>query len=159
MACGRDQSSNDLLRELHWLLVKQRIIYKLIIYVYKALNDMAPLPWHISRTRILLNIGKDCDPLQIRPGWLFPDLPNVPVTWALLPLLFTSGMNFLFLFIYVNRSLCLCSRGSWKLTCFHNLFSVFHLFSFVKRSVLRGALYKCFGNNNYDKKFRCTIST
>ena len=42
MSCGRDQSSTDLLRELHWLPVKQRIIYKLILYIYKALNDMAP---------------------------------------------------------------------------------------------------------------------
>ena len=42
MSCGCDQSSTDLLRELHWLPVKQRIIYKLMLYIYKALNDMAP---------------------------------------------------------------------------------------------------------------------
>ena len=42
MACGCDQSSTDLFRELHWLPVRQRIIYKLKLYVYKALNDMAP---------------------------------------------------------------------------------------------------------------------
>ena len=55
------------------------------------------LPWHISRTLILLNIGNDCNPLQIRPGWLFPDLSNVPVTWALLLPLLASGMIFLFI--------------------------------------------------------------
>ena len=32
MSCRRGQSSTDLLRELHWLLVKQRIIYKLMLY-------------------------------------------------------------------------------------------------------------------------------
>ena len=42
LSCGRDQSSTDLFRELHWLPVKQRIIYKLMLYIYKALNDMAP---------------------------------------------------------------------------------------------------------------------
>ena len=42
LSCGRDQSSTDLFRELHWLPVKQRIIYKLMLYFYKALNDMAP---------------------------------------------------------------------------------------------------------------------
>ena len=108
MSCGRDQSSTDLLRELHWLPVKQRITYKLMLYIYKALNNMALvtfLPWHISRTLILLNIGNDCDPLQVRPGWLFPDLSNVPVTWALLSLLLASGI--ILLFIYVNRSPCL----------------------------------------------------
>ena len=42
MSCGRDQSSSDLLRGLHWLPVKQRIIYKPMLYIYKALNDMAP---------------------------------------------------------------------------------------------------------------------
>ena len=149
MSCGRDQSSTDLLRELHWLPVKQRTIYKLMMYIYKALNDMAPC--YISAMTHLQNtdpavIGNDCDPLQIRPGWLFPDLSNVPVTWALLLPLLASGM--IFLFIYVNRSPCLCSRGSWKLTCFHNFCSLFfHSFSFVKCSVLHGALNKCFGNN------------
>ena len=42
LSCGCDQSSTDLFRELHWLPVKQRIIYKLMLYIYKALNDMAP---------------------------------------------------------------------------------------------------------------------
>ena len=36
------QSSTDLLRELHWLPVKQRLIYELMLYIYKAVNDMAP---------------------------------------------------------------------------------------------------------------------
>ena len=83
------------------------------------------LPWYISRTLILLNMGNDCDPLQIRPGWLFPDHSNVPVTWALLSLLLASGM--ISLFIYVNCSPWLCSRGSWKLTCFHNFCSLFFI--------------------------------
>ena len=40
------------------------------------------LPWRIFRTLMPLNIGNDCEPLQIRPGWLFPDLSNEPVIWA-----------------------------------------------------------------------------
>ena len=41
LACGRDQSCTDLFRDLRWLPVKQRIIYKLMLYVCKAVNDMA----------------------------------------------------------------------------------------------------------------------
>ena len=137
LSCGRDQSSTDLFRELHWLPVKQRIIYKLMLYIYKALNDMAPC--YISAMVHLQNT----DPAEYRQRlrsssdqtrWLFSDLSNVPVTCALPLLLLASGMIFLFLasgmiflFIYVNRSPCLCSRGSWKLTCFHNLCSLFFI--------------------------------
>ena len=60
MSCGRDQSSVDLLKELHWLPVKQRIIYKLMLYIYKALNNMAP--WYISAMTHLQNI----DPAEYR---------------------------------------------------------------------------------------------
>ena len=31
------------LKSLHWLPVKQRITYKLLLYVYKALNGLAPM--------------------------------------------------------------------------------------------------------------------
>ena len=39
---GNPSVWNDLFRELHWLPVKQRIIFKFMLYIYKALNDMAP---------------------------------------------------------------------------------------------------------------------
>ena len=55
MSCGRDQFSTDLLRELHWLPVKQRIIYKLMLHIYKALNDMDPC--YISAVTHLQNTG------------------------------------------------------------------------------------------------------
>ena len=41
-SCGRDQPSAGLLRELHWLPVKQRIHYKILLYVYKCLLSDAP---------------------------------------------------------------------------------------------------------------------
>ena len=41
-ACGRDQSSAGLLRSLHWLPVKERIIFKLMLYVYKCIHNEAP---------------------------------------------------------------------------------------------------------------------
>jgi hypothetical protein len=42
MACGRDQTSSDLMTTLHWLLVRQRISFKLLLYVYKSINSQAP---------------------------------------------------------------------------------------------------------------------
>ena len=60
LSCGRDQSSTGLFRELHWLPVKQRIIYKLMLYIYKALNDMAPC--YISAMTHLQNT----DPAEYR---------------------------------------------------------------------------------------------
>ena len=38
----RDTPSNPLLCNLHWLPVKQRIIFKLLLLVYKSLNNHAP---------------------------------------------------------------------------------------------------------------------
>jgi hypothetical protein len=38
-ACGRDQPSDGLIQSLHWLPVKQRIMYKIILYTFKCLND------------------------------------------------------------------------------------------------------------------------
>ena len=37
-----DPNSNDLRQRLHWLLVKQRIQYKLGLLVYKCLHGLAP---------------------------------------------------------------------------------------------------------------------
>ena len=43
----RRHESSPLLKTLHWLSVKQRITYKLLLYVYKALNGLAPMyMWH-----------------------------------------------------------------------------------------------------------------
>ena len=39
----RRHESSPLLKCLHWLPVKQRITYKLLLYVYKALNGLAPM--------------------------------------------------------------------------------------------------------------------
>ena len=39
----RRHESSPLLKSLHWLPVKQRITYKLLLYVYKALNGLAPM--------------------------------------------------------------------------------------------------------------------
>ena len=39
----RRHKSSPLLKTLQWLPVKQRITYKLLLYVYKALNGLAPM--------------------------------------------------------------------------------------------------------------------
>ena len=41
-ACGRDECSVDLLTSLHWLPVKERILFKFILYVFKCVNHAAP---------------------------------------------------------------------------------------------------------------------
>ena len=41
-ACGRDRCSADLLNSLHWLQVKDRIHFKILLYVYKCLMHVAP---------------------------------------------------------------------------------------------------------------------
>jgi hypothetical protein len=41
-ACGRDQSSDGLLQSLHWLPVRQRITFKILLYTFKCLNNLAP---------------------------------------------------------------------------------------------------------------------
>ena len=53
MACGRDQPSSDLLADLHWLPVRQRISYKLLLYVFKSLSGQAPV--YMSALIQLLN--------------------------------------------------------------------------------------------------------
>ena len=32
-----------ILHELHWLPIKERIVFKLLMFVYKILNDQAPM--------------------------------------------------------------------------------------------------------------------
>ena len=39
----RRHESSPLLKTLHWLPVKQRITFKLLLYVYKELNGLAPM--------------------------------------------------------------------------------------------------------------------
>ena len=39
----RRHESSPLLKSLHWLPMKQRITYKLLLYVYKVLNGLAPM--------------------------------------------------------------------------------------------------------------------
>ena len=40
---NRRHESAPLLKSLHWLPVKQRISFKLLLYVYKSLNGLAPM--------------------------------------------------------------------------------------------------------------------
>ena len=42
-AVGRRTEAESLLRTLHWLPVSQRVTFKILLYVYKALNEQAPL--------------------------------------------------------------------------------------------------------------------
>ena len=39
---SRDHPSRPILNSLHWLPLKQRIIFKLLLFVYKILNNQAP---------------------------------------------------------------------------------------------------------------------
>ena len=41
-AVGRKVDASSLLEKLHWLPVKKRIIFKVLLYVYKALSNSAP---------------------------------------------------------------------------------------------------------------------
>ena len=41
-ACERDERSVDLLTSLHWLPVKERILFKFILFVFKCMNHAAP---------------------------------------------------------------------------------------------------------------------
>ena len=42
-AVGRRTEDEPLLRTLHWLSVPQSVTFKILLYVYKALNEQAPL--------------------------------------------------------------------------------------------------------------------
>ena len=62
-----DSMSRDLIG-LHWLPVDMRIEYKLLLYTYEALHDLAPgylceLIWHISR---MCHVE-----LKDQPNWTF----------------------------------------------------------------------------------------
>ena len=41
-ALGKRVDATPLIRTLHWLPVKQRIVYKVVLYIFKALNNLAP---------------------------------------------------------------------------------------------------------------------
>ena len=40
--CNRLEPSAPLLRELHWLPIKERVIYKVLLLTYKSVNKLAP---------------------------------------------------------------------------------------------------------------------
>lgn len=42
-ACGRDERSADLLNVLHWLPVKERIYFKILLHIYNCLSCTAPI--------------------------------------------------------------------------------------------------------------------
>ena len=41
-ACGRERCSVELLNTLHWLQVKDRICFKIMLFVYKCVMNIAP---------------------------------------------------------------------------------------------------------------------
>ena len=40
--CSRDDDIDEVLKELHWLPVMQRILYKVLLLVYKCKNGLTP---------------------------------------------------------------------------------------------------------------------
>ena len=42
LACGRDRCSADLINSLHWFPVKDRICFKMMLYVCKCIMNVAP---------------------------------------------------------------------------------------------------------------------
>ena len=40
--CGKHDHITPILKELHWLPIQQRILFKVLVLVYKALHDLAP---------------------------------------------------------------------------------------------------------------------
>ena len=40
--CGRDRCSAELLNALHWLPVRERINFKILVYIYNCLSCTAP---------------------------------------------------------------------------------------------------------------------
>jgi len=57
--CNRFEPITPVLRELHWLKVRERIMYKLLVLTYKALNGKAP-----SYLQELVNVYVPARPLR-----------------------------------------------------------------------------------------------
>ncbi|XP_072023044.1 uncharacterized protein [Amphiura filiformis] len=55
--CNRLEPSAPLLRDLHWLPVAERIIFKVLLLVFKALHDVAPA--YLSDHLVLYVPGRD----------------------------------------------------------------------------------------------------
>ena len=55
-ACGRENSSVQLLRSLHWLTMRERIKFKILLYVYKSIHGEAPS--YLSEHLNLYNTGR-----------------------------------------------------------------------------------------------------
>ena len=53
-ACGMDQSSTALLTSLHWLPVRERIKFKLLLYIFKSLH-INQAPCYLSHKLVLYN--------------------------------------------------------------------------------------------------------
>ena len=114
MAYGRDQSFTDLLRELHWFRVRQRIIYKLKLYVYKALNDMDPsylsAMTHLQNTdaaEYMQRLRSSSDQTRLIVSSFFKRACDMSFTnRCSLPLEWTYCCSFC--------SPCLCLSRSWK---------------------------------------------
>ena len=60
---GLKRSANvfNLFHELHWLIIKARIIFKVVCFVYKCLHSMAPVYLVIIRDK------NDTDLTQVKP--------------------------------------------------------------------------------------------
>ena len=61
-ACGRDRCSADLINSLHWLPVKDRICFKMMLYVYKYIMNVAP-----SYFCDLITLFSDSQTVENRP--------------------------------------------------------------------------------------------
>jgi len=62
MRTGKRQHITPVLRELHWLPVRQRIDFKMVVLVYKALHGQLP-QYLADDCQLLTDIGH-CDPLM-----------------------------------------------------------------------------------------------
>ena len=64
---SRDHPSQPLLNSLHWLPLKQRIIFKLLLIVYKILNNLAPkyLDTCLTVYTPSRNLRSSYDPLRL----------------------------------------------------------------------------------------------
>ena len=88
---SRDHPSQPLLNSLHWLPLRQRIIFKLLLLVYKILNNRAPkyLDTCLNLYTPTRRLRSSCDPLRLTYIQL---LAPWPVIGHLLCLLQNTGM-------------------------------------------------------------------
>ena len=56
----KHNSISDVIVNLHWLRVEARIIFKMLVLVYKCMHDMAPESWleliHVKDLCVVLDV-------------------------------------------------------------------------------------------------------